>query len=443
MAAAGLGDGDHQLGPLATRVTDGVARLVDGESIAGGTSRLLDVVRRQVTAGLRPGRGGRERVAAGRPTLLGVGTEVGAHRARAARRPRRRRPGLAAPAGDAGRGRGCRDPHRHLQPRARRHLRRRPAAARGGAPGERGVRATRRQGRQRRAGAAPARGSRCAPWAWPTRASAARLAALGVPASFVEAMPRGAPDRRRARTRRPRRCGSGATRSRPTPWTGWSAPSPSTCVDGRGHWSCPAACRPAYRRPAAPARAPGRGGVGARSSSTSTTSPSPQRSHGGGAVLTSQRRRARPGCSAPSTTLWRRSDPSRPGPERPSCSPSASAACWRHRRHDLLAGVAPPAGPRQPDRRRRRRRPRASPGAWPAPGRGRTSLRDAVAPGRGRGRGADRRRGRPRGVRVPPGRRCSSRSSTRPRSRGRPCPSPRCPSCCPPRPRDRRALLGA
>jgi len=77
MAAAGLGDGEHQLGPLATRVTDGVARLVDGDSIAGGTSRLLDVVRRQVRAGLDPV----EVVASAscRPAaLLGVDTEVGA-----------------------------------------------------------------------------------------------------------------------------------------------------------------------------------------------------------------------------------------------------------------------------------------------------------------------------------------------------------------------------
>ncbi len=77
MAAAGLGDGEHQLGPVATRVTDGVARLVDGGSIAGGTSRLLDVVRRQVAAGLDPV----EVVASGshRPAaLLGLGGEVGA-----------------------------------------------------------------------------------------------------------------------------------------------------------------------------------------------------------------------------------------------------------------------------------------------------------------------------------------------------------------------------
>lgn len=54
MAAAGMPDGDYELGPQAVQVRDGVARLVDGGSIAGGTTRLLDVVRRQVGAGLDP-----------------------------------------------------------------------------------------------------------------------------------------------------------------------------------------------------------------------------------------------------------------------------------------------------------------------------------------------------------------------------------------------------
>ncbi|GGK61251.1 N-acetylglucosamine-6-phosphate deacetylase [Nocardia camponoti] len=49
MAAAGMRDGDYQLGPLAVRVRDGVARLAtdDGSpgAIAGGTSTLLEVVR--------------------------------------------------------------------------------------------------------------------------------------------------------------------------------------------------------------------------------------------------------------------------------------------------------------------------------------------------------------------------------------------------------------
>ncbi|MPZ94681.1 MAG: amidohydrolase family protein [Propionibacteriales bacterium] len=51
MAAAGMPDGDYRLGPQAVSVVDGVARLAgdDGSgSIAGGTARLLDVVRRCV-----------------------------------------------------------------------------------------------------------------------------------------------------------------------------------------------------------------------------------------------------------------------------------------------------------------------------------------------------------------------------------------------------------
>ncbi|MDQ4053633.1 MAG: amidohydrolase family protein [Actinomycetota bacterium] len=54
MAAAGMADGDYDLGPQAVRVRDGVARLAARDTVAGGTSRLLDVVRRQVGAGLDP-----------------------------------------------------------------------------------------------------------------------------------------------------------------------------------------------------------------------------------------------------------------------------------------------------------------------------------------------------------------------------------------------------
>ncbi|MDF1602612.1 amidohydrolase family protein [Nocardioides sp. YIM 152315] len=54
MAAAGLPDGDFELGPLAVRVVDGVARL-DGGSLAGGTSHLGEIVSRCVTTiGLDP-----------------------------------------------------------------------------------------------------------------------------------------------------------------------------------------------------------------------------------------------------------------------------------------------------------------------------------------------------------------------------------------------------
>lgn len=55
MAAAGMADGDYQLGPLSVEVRSGVARIADGTgngSIAGGTSRLLDQVRRHAAAGL-------------------------------------------------------------------------------------------------------------------------------------------------------------------------------------------------------------------------------------------------------------------------------------------------------------------------------------------------------------------------------------------------------
>lgn len=48
MAAAGMPDGQYQLGPQAVRVKDGVARLVDGDAIAGGTARLIDCLRTAV-----------------------------------------------------------------------------------------------------------------------------------------------------------------------------------------------------------------------------------------------------------------------------------------------------------------------------------------------------------------------------------------------------------
>lgn len=45
MAAAGMADGEYQLGPQKVRVADGVARLAEGDAIAGGTAHLLDCVR--------------------------------------------------------------------------------------------------------------------------------------------------------------------------------------------------------------------------------------------------------------------------------------------------------------------------------------------------------------------------------------------------------------
>ncbi|MCL1800339.1 MAG: amidohydrolase family protein [Promicromonosporaceae bacterium] len=57
MAAAGMPDGEYQLGPMAVQVSGGVARLATkpGEpegAIAGGTARLIDVVRISVNGGI-------------------------------------------------------------------------------------------------------------------------------------------------------------------------------------------------------------------------------------------------------------------------------------------------------------------------------------------------------------------------------------------------------
>jgi len=52
MAATGMEDGDYVLGSLAVSVRGGVARLTEGQSLAGGTSHLLDVVRVSVAGGL-------------------------------------------------------------------------------------------------------------------------------------------------------------------------------------------------------------------------------------------------------------------------------------------------------------------------------------------------------------------------------------------------------
>jgi N-acetylglucosamine-6-phosphate deacetylase len=56
MAAAGMADGDYRLGPMAVRVGDGVARILEDDgsagAIAGGTAHLVDVVRTVVRAGI-------------------------------------------------------------------------------------------------------------------------------------------------------------------------------------------------------------------------------------------------------------------------------------------------------------------------------------------------------------------------------------------------------
>ncbi|AHH95429.1 N-acetylglucosamine-6-phosphate deacetylase [Kutzneria viridogrisea] len=48
MSAAGAGDGSYELGPLAVRVVDGVARLADSEAIAGSTLTMDSAFRRAV-----------------------------------------------------------------------------------------------------------------------------------------------------------------------------------------------------------------------------------------------------------------------------------------------------------------------------------------------------------------------------------------------------------
>jgi N-acetylglucosamine-6-phosphate deacetylase len=53
VAAAGMPDGRYRLGALPVEVSDGVARLTRGSgAIAGGTARLVDVVRHTVAAGV-------------------------------------------------------------------------------------------------------------------------------------------------------------------------------------------------------------------------------------------------------------------------------------------------------------------------------------------------------------------------------------------------------
>jgi len=78
MAAAGMPDGDYELGPQRVEVRDGVARLAGGGAIAGGTSRLVEQVRRHAAAGLDPVR--LVRAAATTPASVVGLTDVGALR---------------------------------------------------------------------------------------------------------------------------------------------------------------------------------------------------------------------------------------------------------------------------------------------------------------------------------------------------------------------------
>lgn len=77
MDAAGFGDGRYQLGPLAVDVRDGVARLVDGGSIAGSTLTLDTAFRRAATIDRLPVEEVVQAISANPAKLLGVYDKVG------------------------------------------------------------------------------------------------------------------------------------------------------------------------------------------------------------------------------------------------------------------------------------------------------------------------------------------------------------------------------
>ncbi|MFD5097796.1 N-acetylglucosamine-6-phosphate deacetylase [Streptomyces albidochromogenes] len=77
MDAAGFGDGMYDLGPLAVEVRDGVARLVDGGSIAGSTLTLDTAFKRAVTIDRLPVEDVVRSVSANPARLLGVDDRVG------------------------------------------------------------------------------------------------------------------------------------------------------------------------------------------------------------------------------------------------------------------------------------------------------------------------------------------------------------------------------
>ncbi|MER6101744.1 N-acetylglucosamine-6-phosphate deacetylase [Streptomyces sp. NPDC001832] len=77
MDAAGFGDGRYQLGPLAVEVKDGVARLVEGNSIAGSTLTLDVAFHRAVTIDRIPVGDVVQSISANPARLLGVYDKVG------------------------------------------------------------------------------------------------------------------------------------------------------------------------------------------------------------------------------------------------------------------------------------------------------------------------------------------------------------------------------
>ncbi|MFE4214773.1 N-acetylglucosamine-6-phosphate deacetylase [Streptomyces sp. NPDC056844] len=77
MDAAGAADGFYELGPLAVEVKDGVARLVEGGSIAGSTLTLDTAFRRAVTIDRIPVEDVVRSISANPARLLGVYDRVG------------------------------------------------------------------------------------------------------------------------------------------------------------------------------------------------------------------------------------------------------------------------------------------------------------------------------------------------------------------------------
>ncbi|MGW1492474.1 N-acetylglucosamine-6-phosphate deacetylase [Streptomyces sp. NPDC002402] len=77
MDAAGFGDGRYQLGPLEVEVREGVARLLEGGSIAGSTLTLDTAFRRAVTIDRLPVEDVVQAISANPAKLLGVYDTVG------------------------------------------------------------------------------------------------------------------------------------------------------------------------------------------------------------------------------------------------------------------------------------------------------------------------------------------------------------------------------
>lgn len=77
MDAAGFGDGRYQLGPLAVEVKEGVARLVEGGSIAGSTLTLDTAFKRAATVDRLPVEDIVQAISSNPARLLGVYDKVG------------------------------------------------------------------------------------------------------------------------------------------------------------------------------------------------------------------------------------------------------------------------------------------------------------------------------------------------------------------------------